>query len=87
MYFFSCPYHIKCHVSSSSLVKIKRQQTCNSILALSFVFLAICLRLISAPVRVAFPEELQSPMYVGRPGVPINYNTRKEGTKVLLKNK
>ena len=50
----------------------QQKQTCNSILALSFVFLVICLRLMSAPVKVAFPDELQSPIYVGRPGVPVN---------------
>ena len=50
----------------------QQKQTCNSILALSFVFLVICFRLMSAPVRVAFPDELQSPIYVGRPGVPVN---------------
>lgn len=50
----------------------QQKQTCNSILALSFVFLVICFRLMSAPVRLTFPDELQSPIYVGRPGVPVN---------------
>ena len=27
----------------------------------------------SAPVSEAFPEELQSPMYVGSPGMPVSY--------------
>lgn len=63
--------------------KGKQQQTCNSILALSFVFLVICFRLMSAPVRVAFPAELQSPIYVGRPGVPVSYNREMQSMESL----
>ena len=68
--------HVFDHVNSFPKIKGKKQQqqTCNSILALSFVFLVICFRIMSAPVRVAFPAELQSPIYVGRPGVPVSYN-------------
>lgn len=50
------------------------KQTWSSILALSFVSFVICFRQISAPVSVALPEELQSPIYVGRLGNPVSYN-------------
>lgn len=76
----------KCHVSKLTVLqkwRKKQQQTCNSILALSFVFLVICFRLISAPVRLAFPDELQSPIYVGRPGVPISCNREIEGMEAF----
>ena len=46
--------------------------TCSSIFAFSLVSLVICFRQMSAPVRVALPEELQSPLYVGKLGRPVS---------------
>ena len=43
-------------------ISLIKWQTCNSILAFNLVSLVICFRLISAPVREAFPDALQSPM-------------------------
>ena len=51
-------------------------KTCSSIFAFSLVSLVICFRQISAPVRVALPEELQSPLYVGKLGRPVSLQER-----------
>ena len=50
--------------------------TCSSIFAFSLVSLVKCFRQMSAPVRVALPEELQSPLYVGKLGRPLSLQER-----------
>lgn len=55
----------------------RAKQTCTSIFALSFVVLTRLLMTIEPPARVAFPELLQSPRYVGRPDEPDNWTREK----------
>ena len=50
--------------------------TCSSIFSFSLVSLMICFRQMSVPVRVALPEELQSPPYVGKLGRPLSLQKR-----------
>ena len=59
--------------ASGNKIKI---HTCSSIFAFSLVSLVICFRQMSAPVRVALPEELQSPLYVGKLGRPVSLQER-----------
>ena len=59
--------------ASGNKIKI---HTCSSIFAFSLVSLVICFRQMSVPVRVALPEELQSPLYVGKLGRPLSLQER-----------